>query len=472
LGAEKVILPGNEDYDASLSSYFIEQTPPANPVCFVVPHTAEDVAIIIKTLANVSRESSVEFAIRSGGHMMISGAASMPGGVTIDLRRLNSIELRDDNSTVSIGVGATWDAVYNKLDPLELTVVGSRVAGVGVGGCTLGGGISFLGPRYGWICDTVQSFEVVLADGSVVVADEDRNQDLLYGLRGGCNNFGVVTRVSLKTFHQGPLWVASIYHPLSIIDDQARIISDMTAPANYDKDASIIVSFGYSGAHKMSGINNHLVYTKPVEQPKYFENLLNLPSIFSTSSIMSMEDLSQSQAQLLPKGCRYAFATTTFKPTEAMIRAAYDAWESSLKGVQEKVQNTEELVWALSLDPVPPSMYQPGSSKSAMGLTEREGTLFVCLLTQGWTDEADDAAIRDAADALIKAVEDAARELNAYDPFLYLNYATKKQGAIASYGEANVRKMRRLQDRVDPERIFTRLVPGGFKIPASDEESL
>jgi len=126
--------------------------------------------------------NDVDMAIRSGGHMWIPGASNADGGVTLDLRGLNTIEVRgadaaDSRSTsdhpaspaslaatiVSVGVGATWDAVYAKLDPLGLSVAGGRVGGVGVGGLTLGGGLSFFGPRYGWTCDTVSAFEVVLA---------------------------------------------------------------------------------------------------------------------------------------------------------------------------------------------------------------------------------------------------------------------------------------------------------------------
>lgn len=69
------------------------------------------------------------------------------------------------------------DAVYAKLDLLGLSVAGGRVAGVGVGGLTLGGGISFeFGPCYGWTCDTASVFEAVLADVSVVEVNEKQTK--------------------------------------------------------------------------------------------------------------------------------------------------------------------------------------------------------------------------------------------------------------------------------------------------------
>lgn len=60
----------------------------------------------------------------------------------------------------------------------------------GVGGLTLGSGVSYTSPRYGFTCDTVTQFEVVLADGSIVEANANRNQDLMWALKGGVNNFG------------------------------------------------------------------------------------------------------------------------------------------------------------------------------------------------------------------------------------------------------------------------------------------
>ena len=299
LGAEKVALPGSDAYDASLSSYFALQSSDVQPLCFVSPQTANDVSA---TIGSLTSAGSVDFAIRSGGHTWFPGASNIQGGVTIDLRGLDSIDLSADKSTVSVGPGATWDAVYAKLDPLGLSVAGGRIAGVGVGGLTLGGGISYLGPRAGWTCTTVSAFEVVLADGSIVEANEVQNTDLLYGLRGGSNNFGIVTRIDLKTFEQGLLWSASIYNPVSTIDEQVKIFANLTAANNYDENASFITGFGYSQVQGLKVIDNELVYMKPVENPPYYKDLLSLPSIFSKSSIVNMTTLAKQGASLLPPG--------------------------------------------------------------------------------------------------------------------------------------------------------------------------
>ncbi|KAG8162865.1 hypothetical protein KVR01_007343 [Diaporthe batatas] len=462
LGPEKVLFRGSPAYDTTLSSYFALQASSVQPLCFVTPHTASDVSSVVQSLTADSAGGSCHFAIRSGGHMWVPGASNSPDGVTVDLANLNSIDVNTEALTVSVGPAATWDAVFAKLDPLGFSAVGGRVAGVGVGGLTLGGGLSHFGPRYGWTCDTVTAFEVVLADGSIIEANETHNKDLFRGLRGGSNNFGIVTRIDLKIFEQGPVWAATIYSPLSTIDDQIEIFAGLSAAENYDENASFITGFGYSQSRNLTVITNDLVYTKAVENPQYYKGFLDQPSIYSSSSLTNMTALSQQQASYLPPGVfRYLFATTTFVPTQEMLRAVYDAYVSSL----EAVKDINGLTWTVSLEPLPPQIYQRGAADNALGLADRSGTRVVCLLSQAWSDQADSERATAASAALVGAIEKAARELGAHDPYIYLNYAANWQDPISTYGAESVKQLQELRAKVDPEGVFTRLVPGGFKVP-------
>lgn len=72
---------------------------------------------------------------------MFVGASNAPGGITIDLSKLDDIDISDDLEWARVGTGNRWNAVYNKLEPLNRTVVGGRVGEVGVGGFILGGDI-------------------------------------------------------------------------------------------------------------------------------------------------------------------------------------------------------------------------------------------------------------------------------------------------------------------------------------------
>ena len=92
--------------------------------------------------------------------MSWAGAANIQSGVTIDLSAINAVSVSADKTTTSIGAGARWEDVYLKLDAMNLAIPGGRVYDVGVGGLTLGGGNSYFAPRYGFVCDNVNNYEV------------------------------------------------------------------------------------------------------------------------------------------------------------------------------------------------------------------------------------------------------------------------------------------------------------------------
>jgi FAD/FMN-containing dehydrogenase len=105
------------------------------PALRVEPSNAQEVSEILKILV----EENCHFAIKSGGHARGEGSSNAEGGVTIDLVRLNGVEIAVDKKTVKVGSGGRWMGVYSKLDSHGLTVLGGRVAMVGVGGFLLGG---------------------------------------------------------------------------------------------------------------------------------------------------------------------------------------------------------------------------------------------------------------------------------------------------------------------------------------------
>ncbi|KAI0153289.1 putative oxidoreductase [Xylariaceae sp. FL1272] len=462
LGPEKVVSAGSDAYNASISSYFTDQAVTPLPLCVALPSTTAEVSQIVTLLISDPTIEQCDFAIRSGGHSTVPNAANAPGSVTIDLQALNTIQIRND-SVVSVGAGAKWDAVYAKLGAVGRAAAGGRIGGVGVSGLTLGGGISYFGPRHGWTCDTAVAFEVVLADGSVVEVDEAHDPELLAGLRGSSNNLGIVTRIDFRTFEQGQLWHGSIYSALTDIEAHAEVFADITQPAKYDENASFLFGFGYSQSQNLSVLIHELVYTKPVENPSYYQGFIDLPSVYNASSIVSAEELAIQGAALLPIGqARYLYTTTTFLPTSAMTQAAFSIWNDALQGMRD----IKGLSWSISLEPIPPSLYKGGAARNVLGLEDRTSTLVVCLSTQTWQNPADDDRIKAASTAWVTAVDEAAHKLGALDAYRYLNYAAQWQDPIGSYGSASLERLRKLQARVDPHGVFTRRVPGGFKIPA------
>jgi len=115
--------------------YWSNQQTETSPACRILPKSAKDVAAAFL----VTKFLSCPFAVKSGGHGAFAGASNIQDGVTIDLRNVDEIEVNKDRNLTHVGTGNTWGDVYSKLDPQKLSVVGGRVAAIGVGGLTLGG---------------------------------------------------------------------------------------------------------------------------------------------------------------------------------------------------------------------------------------------------------------------------------------------------------------------------------------------
>ncbi|KEY69603.1 hypothetical protein S7711_06230 [Stachybotrys chartarum IBT 7711] len=467
LGVCKVFYPGSPGYEAQLESYFTPQAMAVQPACFVRPKSVDDVAVTIRALGLSAQDGSV--AIRSGGHTWFAASNSAPGGITVDLRALRSFDVSGDMSSISVGPGVTWDTIYNRLDPLGVSVAGGRVAGVGVGGLTLGGGISYFGPREGWTANQVLSYQVVLADGSVVEANERQNADLFWGLRGGSNNFGVVTRVTLRTFRQtDPLWSSTTLNFIDQVENQASVYSRLMAAENYDVYASYLTGWAHVPEMGMNIALNQLVYTKSFtgDAPAYYGPITDMPTIPNPAASTVLANMSthaqNSVALQPPRVNRYMTATMTFIPTEEMILEAYDAFSASVA----LVQGIAGVSWAVNMEPIPPQMYtRHGADKNALGFDGQTKTMACFLISPAWSHAADDERIYAAARSLIADIERRAKRLGVYDPYIYLNYAAPWQKVIEGYGSENVRRLQTLRARVDPKGFFTRKVLGGFKIP-------
>jgi FAD/FMN-containing dehydrogenase len=107
--------------------------------CFIRVQNSLELALALKLLTVFQ----ATFAIRSGGHNPNPGFSGVgQTGVVLDLGALNEIVLSPQKDVVSVGPGATWDQVYAALEEDQLTAVGGRAVGIGVGGLLLGGRLS------------------------------------------------------------------------------------------------------------------------------------------------------------------------------------------------------------------------------------------------------------------------------------------------------------------------------------------
>ncbi|MGA2550813.1 MAG: FAD-binding oxidoreductase [Burkholderiaceae bacterium] len=156
-----------------------------------------DVADVISAV-NFGRDNGLPLAVRGGGHNG-PGLGSVDDGLVIDLSFLKGVRVDPKNRTVRVGPGCTTGDVDHATHAFGQAVPFGIISTTGVGGLTLSGGHGYLSRQYGLTVDSLLEADVVLADGSFVIASETENSDLLWALRGGGGNFGVVTSFLFRT---------------------------------------------------------------------------------------------------------------------------------------------------------------------------------------------------------------------------------------------------------------------------------
>lgn len=187
------------DYLTEQTRYWSTACGALKPSCIFFPRSVQEVVAIVQSL----RSNNETFAVKSGGHNPNEGFSSIQGGPLISTKNLNEVLFDASSMTVRVGPGNAWDDVQKALDGTGVTVVGGRIGNVGVGGYIVGGGFSFLSTEYGWAANNIVSFEVVLANATVVTASSTSHPDLFQALKGGGNNYGIVTAYTMVAHAMG-----------------------------------------------------------------------------------------------------------------------------------------------------------------------------------------------------------------------------------------------------------------------------
>ncbi|KAK3062805.1 hypothetical protein LTS18_003321, partial [Coniosporium uncinatum] len=319
------------------------------PAYRVEPASSEDVRVLLEAV----KEAQCHFAIKSGVHARFAGASNAEGGVNIDMVRLNEIRLSSDKKSVTIGAGNRWMEVYRALEAEGLTVIGGRVADVGVGGLLLGGqktpnasGISFYPGRHGLACDSILSHEVVLPSGAIATASEDERPDLFKALKGaGSSNFGIVTSFTLETIplpNNDGLWIDYRTYSWDKVPALKKARTErMTSGVEEDVDFGGFDIFVHVGIYNMTlAITNH-IHTSHLSISEYsdifkqYGDIETLPDAAS-ERIMPMSNITQEITALNPHGLRNTYATFTYKqiePLEEEFIAIFEEGIEKIKGV-------------------------------------------------------------------------------------------------------------------------------------------
>ena len=186
-----VLEPSDREYERARLSFnlLIDRRPAAIARCV----DADDVV----TALAFAQSNDLEIAVRGGGHNP-AGHCTVDDGLVIDLSRMRDVEVDPERRVAISEGGATWLDFDVATQQHGLVTPGGVVGSTGVTGLALGGGIGHLTAQHGFTCDNLIGAEVVTPTGDVVRAGEDGDPELLWGLRGGGGNFGVVTRAEFR----------------------------------------------------------------------------------------------------------------------------------------------------------------------------------------------------------------------------------------------------------------------------------
>ncbi len=196
------------------------------PAAVVQVQNTSDVVAAVR----FAREHNLPISVRGGGHNA-AGLAVIDDGLVIDLSPMNSVEVDPDERIARAGGGATWGDFDAATQAYGLATTGGAISMTGIGGLTLGGGLGYLMRMYGLAADNLIGAEVVLADGSVVRTSERERPELLWGLRGGGGNFGVVTEFEFRLHPVEGMYAGMLLHPRDRAREAFQVYREQTALA-------------------------------------------------------------------------------------------------------------------------------------------------------------------------------------------------------------------------------------------------
>ncbi|KAI0649785.1 FAD-binding domain-containing protein [Trametes meyenii] len=419
--------------------------------CSVEPGTTDDVAAILQILA----KNKTPFAVKGAGHASNPGFSST-AGVQIAMYRFSGVTYHAEQGVAEVGTGLIWDNVYSALEPYGVNVVGGRVTGVGVAGFTLGGGYSWKTNQYGLTVDNLTGFELVLPNGTVTTVTQDTYPDLFFGLKGGFNNFGIVTKFNLTTHAQTEVWGGLI----TITQDQLDKVNDATVKFSKtvtDPKAQVLPTYNF--VLGQPGVSLLMFYDGPTPPAGIFDDYLAIPSFTKDVKTRSFLDLVKAAPANATGGQRAIFHTVSLLDYTDKIM---DAVLNETKFWGERLSLKTGTFISYDVEPFLPTIFSHATEGSSAFPPSRSKGLLPLNIYYAWLlDLADDdmhEAARQSADHLTKVVLGEGQDVA--DAVLYGNYAIYDTPIERIYGD-NLPKLKALKAQYDPDNVMG--LAGGWK---------
>ncbi|KAH7370611.1 hypothetical protein BKA65DRAFT_445597 [Rhexocercosporidium sp. MPI-PUGE-AT-0058] len=472
------------DYSYAKSHYWSNANADGTPACVVLPTSAQEVSAVIQVLL---KYPDVGFATKSGGHNANVGFASTDGGVLISMSQSTSTTLSPDRKEAYLSPGSRWMDAVGALEPYNLTVVGGRVGDVGVGGLLVGCGLSFLSAQYGLPCDNINSYEVVLSNSTIVNANAEENPDLFWAMKGGGNQFGIVTKFTVNTYPIGLVWGGVRTYTRAVAPQILAATQDFTE--NFpDPGAAIIVTFQILINSLDQFFAIFFFYNGPGLPPSVFDNFNAIPSTSDTVKTQSYSSLLIANAKFGSiYGLRYVLRGATIPNLPApmgvdLVNANFNNFVSyaTSRGLTGLLQ--PGFIFNFIYQPVP-AVIPAASARvnpfgNVLGLSPDNGDHMWMAVTVSWLTKLGDADAYRSATEIMNNMVTYTRQTYAglqgsnfiaggandgYQPPIFMNDAMTDQKVLQGYGNETFARLRSVQKAYDPIGFFPSRT-GGFKL--------
>ena len=430
-----------------------------NPYCIFRAPDKDAVSVVVL----LSRLSSCPFAVKSGGHAAFKGASNIEGGITVSLADLNAITVSSDKKTAAVGPGNTWNDVYTYLAKYELAAIGGRVAPIGTGGLTLGGGISFFSSIYGWACDNVASYDVVLASGVQVNASPSSLPDLYWSLRGGGNNFGIVVNFNYIAISVpgNNVWGGTRVYLQDQFPALTKAFAGVVNDSPTDGNAGQWIAWLTNNGTKIAA--TELWYGKANGgNAPIFSAYNKLTPISDTTQTRKLVDYTVELAASNPYGLRETYYGLTVKADQSLADLAKDIFYQELPATANVSGANPVLLYQGITVPQIKAMAKNGGNP--LGLSASDGPLYLIHVACWWNNAADDATIYTFITKVLNRIKAEATKINKQNDYIYMNYASLYEDVIKGYGADNKAKLKSIAAKYDPQQVFQILQPGYFKL--------
>ncbi|KAI1762630.1 FAD-binding domain-containing protein [Hypoxylon sp. FL1150] len=441
---------------------FWSSTEVLSPQCIFMPDTPEKVAQAVSLLV----QNDCKFSIKGGGHSAIPGAASIHDGILIPMENLKRFDIAADGSSATVGSGYIMGDIYAGLDPANLTAMIGRYAKVGLG-VAVGAGINFLVNKNGFAIDNVLNYEVVLANATIVNANATSHPDLFKALKGGNNNFGVVTSFTLRLEKtDGNIYGGVVSYAESELDQVLDLVYDYSVRQAVDDQLThVLPQYGYNGTTDEAINFSPVMYNKNVfELPEIMKGWVDTPHFNSTLKNRPYHDLSRELNAAFGDGFVQEQRVFTVYADAQLYKdlwANFHAWCKNYQNISG--------FYGLHVNmPITPKTIQQGIAYggNSLGL-EDTGDVLGAIYFGVTFDSLDDAdVVLPAHDDFVKSQQALAESRGLLHPYIMLTYSGWDQPAIESYGNESVQNLLAVQAAYDPNKVFQRLVPGGQKLPS------